>query len=101
MDLGSSERLSREVFVGRSVNTDPAGFGEFSAHTAPDETEDPHLRTARIASVPFSKLYCHRQIPPQTLSRADFSDYACATRKSNYCNEIPKKTTLSPVSIQL
>jgi len=98
--LADLSRLSEKI-SGRSVRTNPAGFGEFGAHTAPDETENPHFRRARINSVPFFKLYCHRQIPPQTLSRADFNDYVCATRKSNHCNEISQKTPLRPVSIQL
>ena len=38
MGLGSSERLSRKVIVGRSVSTDPACCAEFGARSAPYET---------------------------------------------------------------
>ncbi len=36
----SAQRLSRRVFVGCSVSTDPAYFAEFGAHRAPYETAD-------------------------------------------------------------
>jgi hypothetical protein len=65
--LADLTRLS-EKFSGRSVSTDPAGFGEFGAHTATDEKGNPPFRGARINNVPFFKLYCHRQIPPHILS---------------------------------
>jgi hypothetical protein len=80
--------VPRCVCVGRSVSKGPACFGEFGAHRAHYETENQRLHSARINSVPFSKIYRRKEISPQDLARADFNDYADATRKSKHCKEI-------------
>jgi hypothetical protein len=52
--------------VGHSVSTDQACLAEFSAHRASYETENQHIRTACIDSVPFSKSYYCKEILLQT-----------------------------------